>query len=72
MSTIQEYLRKQSTEQLERILQEHFENEDAYPIEVILDVMDVLVERTGFKSDTPATLLEFVEHYMPRDDENDL
>lgn len=72
MHTIQEYLRKLSTEQLERILQEHFENADAYPIEVILDVMDVLVERTGFTTDAKAAWLEFVEHYMPRDDENDL
>ena len=72
MNNTEEFYRAQPTEKLKQLLRDHYEDPDAYPIDDILAILNVLQEREPPQTDVEAAHRRFVEEYMPRDTENDL
>ena len=72
MASLQEYCRMLSTEQLESILQEYFNDSNAYPEAVVLTILEILTERNPHKCDTEAAWQDFLKYYAPWNEENDL
>ncbi len=64
MATLQEYLRKLSTSQLQALLREEIENRGALPEQAILELCEILSERNPNLPTVKQTLLSLCHAYL--------
>ena len=63
MHSIESYLRRQSTEQLQLILQMSMDESCSYSLDTVLLVYKILAERQPFSDDAQEHFLEWIESY---------
>ena len=67
MSSIQEYCKKLSDDQIMAVINQYLDSNDSFLTKVALDLLQILVDRHPIQKDVHAAWEEFVKYYMPED-----
>lgn len=66
MSTVREYCEKLSDEKLQEILRQDFNNEENYPVDLIMMICEILARRNPSGIDAQTAYRQFCQQYMPK------
>ena len=72
MSTIQEYCKKLSSDQLEQALQEHLTSDNPFSKALVAEILSILSQRAMHETEAQNVLRRFYGSNDPPDIKNDL